>query len=147
MIKNLKNSHAYGRDKIDAATMKMAVKFLLEPITHVINLSLTGKVFAQKWKLARILPLLKGKDQDCTNPASFRPVSQLPLIGKLTERAVQSQLLEFLERNELIGQRQHAYRAKTSTTTALLEVTDLIGTGADENKVMGTIVYRPIVCF
>ena len=49
MIKKFKkNSHVYGRDKIDAATVKMAAQFLVAPITHVINLSLTEKVFLQK---------------------------------------------------------------------------------------------------
>ena len=96
MIKKLKISHAYGRDQIDAASVKIASKHLIGPITHIVNLSLGTNIFPQKWKLARILPLLKSKDLDCTTPSSFWPVSQLPLIGKLTERSVQIQLLEHL---------------------------------------------------
>ena len=74
-------------------------------------------------------------------------MSQLPLIGKLAERAVQSQLLEHLEQSGLLGQHHHAYRARTSTTTALLEVTDFIGTGSDENQIMGTMSIDQSLAF
>ena len=54
MIRKLKNSHAFGIDQIDAATIKMAAGVLIPSIVHVINLSLgTGK-FPARWKLARI---------------------------------------------------------------------------------------------
>ena len=114
---------------------------------HVINLSLENKIFPQIWKFARILPLLKGKDLDCSNHGSFRPVSQLPLTGKLTERSVKIQLLAHLEQWGLLGQRHHAYRSRTSTTMALLEVTDLIATGVDENMIMGTMSVDQMSAF
>ena len=128
----MKQSHAYGRDKLDAASVKLAVKHLIGPITHIVNLSLSQKTFPQKWKLARILPVLKSKGLDESSPGSFRPISQLPIIGKLTERSVQLQLLKHLEQWGLLGPNHHAYRNKTSTTTALLELCDRISTGADE---------------
>ena len=78
MINNLKKSHAFGIDKFDAFTIKMAAGTLIPPITHIINLSLSTGHFPARWKLARILPLLKGKDLDRNNPSSYRPVSQLP---------------------------------------------------------------------
>ena len=139
MINNLKQSHAYGIDKLDAASVKLAVKYLAGPITHIVNLSLSQNNFLQKWKLARILPVLKSKGLDKSNPGSFRPISQLPIIGKLTERSVQLQLLKHLEQWGLLGPNHHAYRHKTSTTTALLELCDRISTGADENSIIGSM--------
>ena len=119
MIGNLKDSHAFGIDRLDAATMKMAKLILAAPIAYVINLSLQTRTFPQRWKLSRVLPLLKSKDSESLSPAGYRPVSQLPVISKLAERTVQLQLLEYLESSGLISQDHHAYRQLTSTTTAL----------------------------
>ena len=66
MISKLKNSHAYGIDKIDAVTIKMAAATLIPVITHVINLSLCTAQFPARWKLARVLPLLKSSESDPT---------------------------------------------------------------------------------
>ena len=93
MLKNVKNSHAFGRDKLDAASLKLVVSIF----AHIINLSLGISRFPMRWKISRIVPLLKSSDCDKTNPKSFRPVAQLPLISKLAERAVQVQMLEYLE--------------------------------------------------
>ena len=70
IIRKLRISHTYGRDEINTAILKLA---------------------------ARVILLLKSIDADKTNPASYRPVSLLPVILKLAERSVQSQLLQYLE--------------------------------------------------
>ena len=52
IITKIKSSHAYGRDKIDGFTVKMAGQILAPVLVHVINLSLWTGQFPQKWKLA-----------------------------------------------------------------------------------------------
>ena len=96
-------------------------------------------IFPQKWKLARILPLQKSKDCDTTLPGSFRPIAQLPLISKMGERVIQKQLLNFLESSGQIHSNQHAYRDKTSTMTALIQIMDDIATATDHNEVTATM--------
>ena len=139
MIKSLKQSHAYGRDAIDAATMKLGAEPLAPIIAHVINLSIRSQKFPQKWKLARILPLQKSKNCDRSQLSSYRPISQLPLISKIGERVIQRQLLSYLELSGQLNTRQHAYRSKTSTMTALIEIMDQIATATDHNEVTGTM--------
>ena len=65
----------------------------------------------------------------------------------MTERSVQIQLLEHLEQWGLLGPNHHAYRHRTSTTTALLELSDIIATGADENATLGTMSVDQTVAF
>ena len=139
MISNLKNSHAYGIDKFDPYTVKLGAARLIPPITHIINLSLSSGKFPMKWKLARILHLLKSKDLDPTNPSSYRPVSQLPVVAKLAERTVQRQLLGYLENTYQISPHHHAYRDHHNTTTALLYLMEAIATGTDCNQITATM--------
>ena len=139
MIASLKNSHAYGIDLIDSMTIKMAASTLVPVITHVINLSLCTATFPARWKLSRILPLLKSKDSDPTNPASYRPISQLPVLSKLTERTVQCQLMTYLENNNLLSAHHHAYREKHNTSTALIQIMDALATATDINCITATM--------
>ena len=139
IIKNFKNSHAFGRDKLDTATIKSGGKYLAGPIAHMINLSLGTARFPAKWKLARILPILKVKGADENSPASFRPISQLPVISKIAECVVQSRLLQHLEQHNLLSTDHHGYRSNLSTTSALLEIMDAISTATDMNWVTSTM--------
>ena len=139
MIDKLKNSSAFGRDKIDSSTLKIAAPVILPVLTHIINLSLCSSIFPAKWKIARVIPIKKGKKLDESNPASYRPICLLPVLSKLTERAVQSQLLDYLEKSEQISSCHHAYRKKYSTTTALIHIMDAVATATDLNLITASM--------
>ena len=139
IIKKLKNSSAFGHEGIDALTLKLKAEILVDAVTHVVNLSLGTRRFPARWKLARVIPLLKSREDDLTNPRSYRPVSQLSLIGKLTEKCVQMQLLSYLEDTGQLSTSHHAYREHLGTSTALIEITDYIGEALDENEVAATM--------
>ena len=79
----MKNSHAFGRDELDAAAIKLVAPILAPVFAHIINLSLGTVRFPMRWKISRIVPLLKSNDCDKSNPKSFRPVAQLPLISEI----------------------------------------------------------------
>ena len=139
MLNSLKNSHAFGHDEIDGSTIKLVGPILAPVIAHLINLSLGTGIVPMKWKTSRILPLLKSSDSDKSSPKSFRPVAQIPLICKLTERHVQIHLLNYLETSGQLHPSHHAYRSRTSTTSALLHLMDLLAIGADENQISAAI--------
>ena len=71
--------------------------------------------------MAAVLPLLKKANLEITLK-NFRPVSNLEFVGKLLERAVVSQLVDYLDTNMLFEEMQSAYRKNCSTETALLRV-------------------------
>ena len=139
IISKMKGSHAFGIDELDASIIKMTAPTIGPVITHIINLSLGTSKVPQKWKLARVIPLLKSQEMDRLIPASFRPVALLPVISKLAERVVQKQLLHYLEDSGQISKHHHAYRGRYSTTTALMEIMDLISRGADANEIIATL--------
>ena len=139
LLENLKNSQAYGHDEIDGSTMKLGAAVLAKPVAHIINLSLATQTFPAKWKLGRVLPLLKSNDANKNCPSSYRPVTQLSLTSKLTEKCVQQQLLEFLENTGQLSQDHHGYRKFLSTTTALVQAIDTIGDAIDNNAIASTM--------
>ena len=101
----------------------------------MINLSMRTNEFIMKWKTAKIIPLWKGKGPSKIIPSSYRPISLLPTVSKLTEKAVQSQLLGFMCSTNQINMNHHTYRGSHSMTTALLQMSDAILEATDKNYI------------
>ena len=81
--------------------------------------------------------LFKGGDRtDCNN---YRPITVLPTISKILERAVHQQLYEFLTANELFTPNQFGFRPKLSTVTALAHFTDNILQSLDKGGFTGAV--------
>ena len=111
VIKSLKNSSATGVDYIDTRTVKLASEILTPALTHIINLSIATSTFPKIWKFAKVIPLLKSFSADPLLPKSYRPVSLLPILSKVLEKIVFSQLVQYLEDNNLIHPNLHGSRS------------------------------------
>ena len=59
---------------------------------------------------------------DAADPKSYRPISNLSVLSTVLERLVSQQLVAYLKDNNLLPDRQSAYRAYHSTETAVLRV-------------------------
>lgn len=68
------------------------------------------------------------------NVSDPRPISLLPLPGKLIERFVHQNLLDRIEVNELISEDQYGFRPGHSTTDAISTLTDNIGINMNNNQ-------------
>ena len=67
-------------------------------------------------------PLIKKAHLDPEDLGHYRPVSNLPYLSKILERAVADQLQVHLNANNLHVKFQLAYRRGHSTETALLRI-------------------------
>ena len=95
MIKQLKPNKAIGLDKISARLLKDAVEVVAPTITSLFNISLETGIYPSTWKLAKVTPLFKkGSRQD---PSNYRPISVLPTISKILEKAITCPVLHLPE--------------------------------------------------
>ena len=63
---------------------KISSDIIAQSLTLIFNLSLTTGIYIYEWKHARICPILKSDNrQKCEN---YRPISILPIQGKVFER-------------------------------------------------------------
>ena len=124
VIKGMKNSSATGIDYIDTRTVKLVADHLAPVLTHIINLSIETATFPNIWKWAKVVPLLKSGTCDKILPKSYRPVALLPVMSKVLEKVVFSQLVEYLEENHLIHPNLHGSRSGHNTSTALNQLYD-----------------------
>ena len=88
-------------------------------MTIIFRLSIFTGVFPKVWKHAVVLPLYKSKG-DRTVTTSYRPISLCSCIGKLLEKIMQTQLMDYLERNNKLCKRRHSFFRGRSTVTNTL---------------------------
>jgi len=86
-------------------------------------------------KHAIVTPLLKKPGLDTADMGNYRPVSNLSFLSKLIERAVATQLNDYLVANDLLPRHQSAYRKGHSTETAMLRVWSDFLAAADRRHV------------
>ena len=133
IIRSLPSNKAPGLDKVTVRVLKDSLPTTLFAITNPVNTSFSTNTFARAWKLAEVIPLVKSGDAD--KPSNTCPISLLPIMSKVCERAAHSQFANFLEQNENIAKLQNGNRKLHSTETALLYFTDEILKNMDDKKV------------
>ena len=114
--------------------LKECLDSLLPVLTLLVNKSLQIGYFPEEWKNALVKPLLKKLGLELVFP-SFRPVSNLPFISKLAEKASVNQLSGHMNKVRSLPSGQSAYRPFHSTETALLKVQSDILLNMDDQKV------------
>ena len=77
-------------DPAPTSVVLQVLDVLLPVITCMINMSFESGLFAEEWKQASVLPMLKKCGLEIAYK-NFRPVSNLPYISKLSERAAADQ--------------------------------------------------------
>ena len=147
IIGSLKNSSATGVDHIDTSTVKLAADLLAPALTHIINLSILTSTFPDIWKFAKVIPLLKSLSCDPLLPKSYRPVALLPILSKVMEKAVFSQLVSYLEENNLVHPNLHGSRAGHNTSTALIQLYDKWVEEVEDGKMVGVLLCDQSAAF
>jgi hypothetical protein len=98
------------------------LSIVLPIITTMINSSLAEGVVPSVFKNAQVTPLLKKTGLDMNNFKNYRPVSNIPFLGKVMEKVVAKQLIHHMRDHDLQDDLQSAYRSGCSTETALLKI-------------------------
>jgi hypothetical protein len=105
---------------------------LLPVVCASINASLDSGVVPLCVKNGIITPLLKKPGLDCDELINYRPVSNLPFLGKVMEKVVASQIIQHMDTHGLNNTYQSAYRAGHSTETALLKIKNDVDLALDQ---------------
>ena len=126
--------------------MKQILPLLITLITRLINKSLEKGVFADKWKMANIKPLIKksGLKLICKN---YRPVSNLSFLSRILEKCVLLQFNTHCTENDLLPGYQSAYREYFSCETALVKLMDDILLNMERQELIALVVIDLSVAF
>ena len=145
-VRRLKTTGAEGNDGIPVFIIKRCLNSLAPVLTDMVNHSISTGHVPSTWKLARVVPVYKGKNKNPLDPASYRPVSILPCISKVLESVIAEQLIGHLDQHDLLPREQHGFRPCRSTVTALLEAMSYMTEGLEVPS-KHRAVYRALVMF
>ena len=107
---------------------------ILAFVKKVVNQFFSEGIVPKSWKSAQITPLLKKPSLDHNVASSYRPISNLPVLSKLSERLVLNRVMSYLNNSNLLSTHQSAYRRHHSTGTAVTKLySDILG-AADDGK-------------
>ena len=128
------NSKSCGLDPLPTYLLKSALPALLPSLCSIVNKSLSSGVMPDSLKISQVTPFLKKPSLDVENFKHFRPVSNLPYIGKLIERVAVTQMDTHMTIHNLHEVYQSAYRAHHSTESALLRVSNDVLRSIDRRR-------------
>ncbi|MBJ7883201.1 RNA-directed DNA polymerase, partial [Gelidibacter salicanalis] len=109
-----------GSDGVPMRAIREGIQVLAEPLTYLVNASITSGIFPHAWKEAKIIPVPKKGDRSLKE--NYRPISMLPAVSKILEKVVHRQISSHVERVGILPSSQHGFRPNRSTTTAMLEL-------------------------
>lgn len=125
LIKDIKISKTSALDNLSSFLFKEAMMVLPIHLCYIFNLSIGSGVFPAAWKCSNII--LIPKEGDKADPNNYRPISLLPLPGKLLEKVVHARLYKYLTDNQILTTKQGGFRPAHSTTlTATAFVTHIL---------------------
>ena len=118
-IKDIKLFKSSGTPMVSTRIWKLL--FLARPDLHLslIRTKIDMSTFPTEWKKASVIPIPKVSKP--MGHEDLRPISLLPLPGKICEHLIHAQIDSFLERNNLLTKFQNGFRTKRSTASTIFD--------------------------
>ena len=133
IIKDFTPKTSTGHDNLSINLIKLVNKEIALPLKIIINQMFSTGIFPNKLKIAKIIPIFKKDDDKVFN--NYRPISLLPVISKIFEKAMFIQVYDYFQDEKLFYASQYGFRKGHSTEYAALEIVDRIMNDMDKGLV------------
>ena len=118
LLKNIVTSKACGPDNIPNIILKNCAVQLAPGLRTKFQLSVDSGTLPKDWLNANVSPVFKKGDVHMAE--NYRPVSLTSVSCKLLEHIICKHLLDHLEKNKILTNLNHGFRAGYSCETQLL---------------------------
>ena len=107
IIRALNIHKAHGHDDISIRMIKICDKSLLKPLILLFQNSTKLSYFPDIWKRSNIIPVHKRNDKQLVE--NYRPISLLPIFGKIFEKTIFNKNYHFLLEERLLNPNQSGF--------------------------------------
>ena len=129
---SLKTNKSAGNDEISYNVVKHVFQYICEPLKHIFQISLTKGIVPNKLKIARVTPVFKAGE--VTDVSNYRPISVLPCFSKILERIMYNRLFSYLDKNDILYNKQFGFQKANSTDHAIIQLIDQLVKSFNDNK-------------
>ena len=114
IISGMQNGKA---SDIPVTVIKRSSKTISRALSNHFNHLMEAGTFPEILKTAKVTPIFKKGSQELLE--NYRPVSILPIFGKIFEKVIYSRLYNFFSSNGILNDNQFGFREGHSTSHAL----------------------------
>ena len=86
-------------------------------LNHTFNLCITTGVFPNSLKIAEVIPIFKKGNTN--KPTNYRPIFPLSQFSKIFEKLIYNRICSYLEKFDLLSNKQFRFRQNSSTVHAI----------------------------
>ena len=101
----------------------MSIKLMVTmifPLSIIFKNCIDNGIFPDIWKKSNIIPVHKKGDKQIID--NHRPVSLLPICGKIFKKLLFNSIFKFLDNNNLLSSNQSGFRPSDSCEYQLLSI-------------------------
>ena len=136
-IKNPRTGSAAGPDQIGPQLLKELSDVISTPLATVMRKSVeTGEV-PRDWRTANVTPIFKKGARG--SPANYRPVSLTSVCCKMLEAIIKDEIVQHLDRHQLIRPSQHGFMAGRSCASNLLTFLEKVTAAVDRGEAVDVV--------
>ena len=120
IINDLNPNKAHGHDNISIKMIQMCGNTIVTPLQLIFETSIKSGEFPDSWKKGNIIPVHK---KECKNSLkNYRPISLLPIFGKIFEKIIYNNLFRYFDENNILTNKQSGFRNGDSCVSQLLAI-------------------------
>ncbi len=131
IIRSLNPNKAHGWDEISIRMIKLSDAALVTPLRIIFTNCLQQGLFPKILKRANVVPVHKKNAKNVKT--NYRPISLLPIFGKIFEKLVYNSLYSHLVSCDFLNPNQSGFRPGDSTINQLISITHTIFQAFDCN--------------
>ena len=144
LTKIIKEYKSSGMSTISSKIWKIFSDTYNNLFVHLFNLICIQVHYPDEWKVPTVVPL--PKTPNANKPGDLRPISLLPLPGKILEHHIHDSLQIYLDNNKLISKFQNGFRKNHSTQQTIFKYTTdhLLNNNDHETSIPIYINFRKV---
>ena len=136
-------SKAPGDDGIVKEHLRHLPKIMLVRLAHIFSAFMALGIFPDSMKSALMVFIPKPGKKKC-DPANYRPISLLPVLGKIFDKILTNRFTQFMDDNNLHHPHQYGFRGGRGTVTALAMCYEWIARRKARKNTRVTMVARDV---
>ena len=137
VVNNIDVYKGSGIDYLPSFILKDCFMAILDQLVYLFNQLIALSTFHDSWKIATVTPI--PKSGDLTLVYNWRPISIIPLIGKMMEQLCSSILNSYLDVNDILVDEQYGFRKNRSTGLSIFNYVRFITEKMNINRLVGSI--------
>ena len=132
-LRDIKPKKAAGHDAIPGIIFQQANSVLLPYLKHIFDVCFVQGLFPTSWRVAKIV-FIKKPDRGGREVRDYRPISLLPIMGKLYEKIMYNRLSWLAEQHNWIDEHQFGFRKGTGAEHAAFRLSNLVSSAFKRKK-------------